>query len=479
MKNIHNIDINFSSESQCDVFREIVHGIIRTTLVRGGAGSGKSHIAMVAILRRAMQYPNTEHYLLKTDLKVLKASFDRSVITLLQSNGIPPSKSRKRNYTYFYDENKYELHLANGSTLYLRPIRSPKPSNAKGDSSLLGLNAESIYIDESTTIAYAWYKFFETRVRSAHGCPPKIILTENPEARAWTASYFDKQVDPETLQPLSEIQIQESKVMRIEAWQNVLQDGKYLEILKNSGNALRFYYGQIDDSIDYNQIYQYSTAPFEMRLFNIYALDPGYKAHTAIVQIGFGGSLSVNIKELCYEQGFGHDDFMTECQKIINLHNNYLEKIRASLLPGQDNYLSNYHVIPHLIVDCARTDLIKDIDKHFNYEVVNGRKIVKPQIVLIPCRKGELKYYSIERVKKLKQVIDPKSKFYLNEIDNYFYQESMTDEEKIPDGDDDLLDAALYGMRHVLEDVYDIHPWTLAFDNIREQIYERIKNIAV
>lgn len=62
--------------------------------------------------------------------------------------------------------------------------------------------------------------------------------------------------------------------MRIEAWNNVLQDKKYLEMLKNSGNALRFYYGQIDLSPDYGQIYQYDVEAFPFRMYNIYALDP-------------------------------------------------------------------------------------------------------------------------------------------------------------------------------------------------------------
>lgn len=475
----YNLSISYSSVAQAKAFQQISSGSKRTLLLRGGSGSGKTYIAMIGVLIRAMEFRNTEHYILKTDLKVLKAGFSKSVIQFLNDSKIPASRNKKSNSTYFYDESKSELYLANGSVIYLRPIRSPRPSNAKGDSALLGLNAETILIDEATTTHFEWYQFFETRARSSHSCPPLIILTENPDARAWSSHYFDKQIDPITLMPLTEVQKQAMTVMRIEAWENLLQDKQYLEILKNSGNALRFYYGEIDKSPDYGQIYQYLTEPMPMRFFNLYSLDPGYQARTAIVQIGFGGDLTVNIKELCYEQGFGHEDFMTQVQKIIDKHEQYLIEIRKRLLPGQDNYLSDMHYVPHLIVDCARTDLIMDIDKRFNYTTINGRLIKSPipKIKVIPCRKGELKYYSIERVKKLQQIVDSDSKNYLREIGQYRYDTTKTDDEKVPDGEDDLLDAALYGMRYIVEDIFDKNRGAVVFDVARQQIYERIKNI--
>lgn len=472
------LKIRYNSVSQQNVCHQIMSGGKRTILVRGGSGSGKTHISMIAIAKRALKYANTEHYLLKTDLKVLKAAFDRSVIKWLEDSGIPASKSRKNNTTYFYDQVNNELHFANGSTIYLRPIRSPKPYGSRGDAALLGLNAETIYLDESTTIGFEWYEFLETRARSAHGCPPLIILTENPDARAWTSMYFDQQINPKTMEPLTPQQIAASIVMRLEAWENVLQDRQYLDILKHSGNALRFYYGQIDTSPDYGQIYQYRTDLMPMRMYNIYALDPGYQARTGIVQIGFGGDYSVNVRELCYAQGFGHDDFMRECQKIIDKHADYLAQIEMRLKPGQEQFLSPIQVLPHLIVDCARVDLINDIDRRFNYETINGVKLRKPKIIVIPCRKGEAKYYSIERVKKLAIAIDPLSKFMINEINKYRYDVTKTDDEKVPDGEDDLLDAMLYGLRYVLEDIFESQPRALTFDLTRKQIYEQIKHLA-
>lgn len=473
----YDLNISFSSPEQAAVFRQAMSGDVRTLLVRGGSGSGKTYVLMLAVLKRAMKYPGTEHYLLKTDLKVLKAGFDKNVIGFLKKSKIPASRTKKANTTYFYDEARSELYLANGSVIYLRPIRSPYPSNAKGDAAILGLNAETIMLDESTTIAYAWYQFLETRARSAHGCPPLIAMSENPDARSWTSLYFDQEIDPATMSALTPIQKAESKVMRIEAWNNVLQDKKYLEMLKNSGNALRFYYGQIDLSPDYGQIYQYDVEAFPFRMYNIYALDPGYQAQAAIVQLGFGGDLTVNVRELCYAQGYGHDDYMREVQKIIDQHAAYYERIQASLKPGQELWLAPIQRVPHIIVDCARTDLIADIDRYFNYRIVGNQRFPDVKVVLIPSRKGEAKYYSIERVKKLRQKVDPNSKNYLKEIGQYRYDVSKTDDEKVPDGNDNLLDAALYGMRYILEDTFANQRSAMTFDLLRQQIFDQIKHI--
>lgn len=478
-----NIDaiMRFNSEAQRSVFNQILSGDHRTLLVRGGAGSGKTYINHIGILIRALTHPETEHYNVKTDYKVMKKSFEGSVIRWLKDAGLSEAKSKKRNRTYFYDEQKGSLYLGNGSCIFMRPIRSPRPYGTTGDSDLLGINAETIHVDESTTILYDWYSFFETRCRSARGCPPLLLLSENPDARCWTHNYFDKGIDPKTLKELSPIQRNSSKVMRIESYENAMQDEHYLEILKNSGNAQRFYYGIVDDRSDYGRIYQYSVSPMTMRFANIYALDIGYKARTAIVQIGFGGDYTVNIRELCYKQGLLRDDILEEVQKVIDLHSDYFAKIKQALSPGQWDKLLNYHALPYLVVDQARPDVAEEIVKHFNYSINElGIKVKDPKIVVLLSRKGENKYYSVERVKKLKQIVDPNSRHYIKEISEYRYKGTLDDDnEVIPDGNDDALDAALYGMRHILEDVFNPTPRLLVFDPTYQQIYDRIKNIPI
>lgn len=474
------IEIKYSSVAQQRALHQILSGTHRTLKLEGGGGSGKTYISMIGVVLRSMKYDNTIHYLIKTDLKALKTAFETSVIPFLQETlGLKESKSKKRNSSYFYDSQAGVLYLANKSRIQLCPVKSPYPYSPSGDASIQGINGETIYIDEATTLNYQWYEFFETRCRSAHGCPPLLLLTENPDARSWTDKYFREHLDPVTLQPLSDIQIQEQKVMRIESWENNLQNERFLAVLKNSGNALRFYWGKVDNSIDYGQIYQYEVAPFRMRLFNIYAMDIGYKAKTAIVQIGFGGDYSVNIRELCYKSGLLHDDILAEVGKIIEQHNLYLTLIESLLLPGQRDKLLNFHKIPYLIIDCARTDLIDEINKKFNPPIVNGIMRGEKKIEVVPSLKGELKYYSIERSKKLKQIVSPDSKFFLNEINSYRYKENAPDDERVPDGNDDLMDAALYGKRYILEEVYPLHPELLIFNTTLEQLYNQINQSTI
>lgn len=468
------LDIRFSSDSQEKVFDALADPKYRYFLIRGGAGSGKTFISLRAVAYRAMAFPGSMHYLLKTDKAALKTAFEDSVISWYDEGGFTPSRTRANNRTYFYDRGgTTELHYANGASVFIRPITSPTPEQSSRDAKLHGIHAATLLFDEATAQRYEWFKWADHRVMPQKGCPPVIILTENPDARSWTHLFFDLKVDPETMEPLSQQQIDAQCIMRIEAWENVLNDEATLEIWKNSGNAKRFYYGEVDDSPDYGQIYRYRTAPMPMRMYNIYALDPGYQARTAIVQIGFGGDLVANVRELCYSQGFGNEDFMREVQKIIDLHRSYLTQILASLKPGQDGWLSRMHFIPHLVVDCARVDLIADIDRRFNY----GEK--GKQIEVIASRKGEAKYYSIERIKKFAIEVDTNSKFLKNEMNHYRYTVTASDDERVPDGQDDLLDAMLYGLRYALEDVYEHTPRALKFDETRKQIYENIKHLPI
>lgn len=469
------LNITFSSESQRNLFNILTDKPARTCLIRGGSGSGKTWVSMLSVFFRALIYPNSEHYILKTDKSVAKAAFERSVVAFLRKSCFKESFDRKNNKTWFFDQLRSELILANGSIIYIRPIRSPRPEGSRGDSSLLGMNAETIYLDESTTIGFEWYKFLETRARSAHNCPPLILLTENPDARSWTHQYFDLQKDPESYEKLSDLQIEQSAVYRLEAWENKLQDKLYLNILKNSGNADRFFYGVVKDLPDFSKIYVYDTVDFSARFFYVYAIDPGYNAHTGCVMLGFGGDYSVEVQELEYAQGYSHQQFLELVQKIIDIHKDIYNQIKEKLTGGQILRLRRLQLIPHVIIDCARVDLIKDIDLFFNYEKINGVKIKKEKVVVIPSLKGEQKYYSLERVKKLKLSISKTSKNLLKELSNYKYDFSK--EKSIPDGNDDLCDAMLYAQRYALEEILEKYPNTLIFDIESQQIDNKIKDI--
>lgn len=425
---------------------------------------------------RALQYEDSEHFLIKTDLKVIRSSFEKSVLKLLRQNNVPESKYKRRmTGLYYYDDSKSTLTLRNGSKIYLRAVKSSSPKN-ETDSDLLGMEGETIYVDEATTLKYDWYEFFETRCRSAVGCPPLLLLTENPDPRAWSYQYFNKRVHPITLEPLPEVQKKKSTCLRIEAWDNVLQDETYLEILKSGGNATRFYFGVASDEIDYNQIYQYEISDFPMRMFNIYAIDPGFSSPTGAVQIGFGGNHQINVRELCYDRGMGNDKYFDLVGKIIEQHQRYLSQLLALLPYATRGQVTRFHLTPFIIVDSARTDLIKDIDIHFNYETTKEGAVVPKRtkvVEVLGANKSGPKELSVKAAKKLKIIVDPQSKFFLNEIRKYYYLEG----ERLPDGDDHLLDATLYGMRYILEEVFDKNRRTLIYDPIYKFIEQTLQNI--
>lgn len=148
-----------------------------------------------------------------------------------------------------------------------------------------------------------------------------------------------------------------------------------------------------------------------------------------------------------------------------------------ALLPyATRGQVTRFHITPFIIVDSARTDLIKDIDIHFNYETTKEGAVVPKRtkvVEVLGANKSGPKELSVKAAKKLKIIVDPQSKFFLNEIRKYYYLEG----ERLPDGDDHLLDATLYGMRYILEEVFDKNRRTLIYDPIYKFIEQTLQNI--
>ena len=200
-----------------------------------------------------------------------------------------------------------------------------------------------------------------------------------------------------------------------------------------------------------------------------------------IVQLGFGGDMTVSVRELCYARGFRVDDYIEQVRKIIEMHGGYLDKIMQALRPGQDVNLTQYHLLPHVVISRDRVDLMRAIDEAFNYRIERGRKVKDVRVVVFPSKEmtAQEKGVAIEHMKKLTQIVDPASLNYLSEIKKYRYESSPSKDEKIPVGNDYLLDAALNGMRHILEDVLEKKPHLRDFDTVRKQVYEQIKDIEI
>ena len=238
---------------------------------------------------------------------------------------------------------------------------------------------------------------------------------------------------------------------------------------------------ELDEANQYSRIYPFEEAPMRMRYFNIYSINPKSMSAAGIVQLGFGGDMTVNVRELCYARGFRANDYIEQVRKIIEMHGGYLDKIMQALRPGQDVNLTQYHLLPHVIISRDRADLMRAIDEAFNYKTERGRKVKDVKVVVLPSKEAtaQEKSIAIEHIKKLTQIVDPASLNYLSEIKKYRYESSASKDERIPVGSDYLLDAALNGMRHILEDVLEKKPYSRDCDMVRKQVYEQIKNIEI
>jgi predicted phage terminase large subunit-like protein len=236
---------------------------------------------------------------------------------------------------------------------------------------------------------------------------------------------------------------------------------------------------EADVATQFNRIYQFKEDMMTMRMYNIYGLNPGAMAPTGIVHVGFGGDYTVNIRELCYARGLGTDDIFVECQKIIDMHTASLKRIMACLKPGQDQHLAPMQLVPHILIDGKNSELIGEIDRQFNYRVRYGQCVKDVNLVIVTPRGGETKEQSIEAIRVLKQVVDPDSVNYVNEASKYRYNTTNSNAERIPVGNDSLLEAARMALSYVVGSVFKSQPRALTFDLTRQQIYDQFKHLTI
>ena len=475
--------LKYVSQDQYRVVNRILRSGAKLLYIHGGSSSGKTYGAGRAAAMAAVENPGIFVRIFKSDLSKTKDLFIPPIYEYLNLVYGKESSAIKNNTSFVYNANDHAFYLANGSIIHLHVI-VPGTHWNDGRNRHHGIGGNLFIFDEISELTFSWcveYFFESNRLRRAPNqkkdLKNKLVYLENQSPLFWGYKMFTEKVHPTNLTPLSQI-IRDSKKgttyadiieeIRCETWNNNLITDDELELMKSSGNAARFYYSDGRGVKDHNQIYQYALEEFKMRYNFFYGMDFGTKAHSTIVQVGFGGDYDVNVRQLWYEQGALHGDTMDKVQQIVAHHNKILAAIRATLGYGWDRYLNDYHLRPLIIIDSARSDMRLEILKKFGNFVT----------VRLSDKWAEKKI-GVERVKKLNIKICPKSKNFINEIQNYRYKVNSVDNSQvIPDGNDDLLDAYKYVATEILKEI-EIKPLNLRLDLMRAAFWAKFKNIPI
>lgn len=229
----------------------------RHILLKGGARSGKTVIALESIIKRAVAAPESRHLVTRfrqNSLKAITGPTGSLNFVLKNAPGLDPG---------FHDRCVYKVQddlliLPNKSEVWFGGL-----DDAKRVDKILGWEYATIYANEASMIP--WLSFTTALTRLAQvaklgeaflqeGGPAalrqKLYIDCNPPPEShWIFRLFEKLQDPETKRPLTDPGAYTSILMNPEGNARNL-DPKYLEQLRNlpERQRRRFYLGLYGDA---------------------------------------------------------------------------------------------------------------------------------------------------------------------------------------------------------------------------------------
>lgn len=161
-------------------------------LLEGGARSGKTFIALYAIVVRALRFEGSQHLVVRRHLSHITAS--------LWSQSLPKLfKIAFADITYTANERNFVITLPNRSQIWFCGT-----DDKERVEKLLGQEWDTIYINEASQIPYHVYSVLITRLNPRAGMRPLLLLDYNPPSRKhWGYVIFHEGKNYESRQPLT------------------------------------------------------------------------------------------------------------------------------------------------------------------------------------------------------------------------------------------------------------------------------------
>lgn len=448
------IGFNFISAQQLQLFKKIAQPIDvpEAFYVYGGSNSGKTYGVGLACAYLASICEGIRIIICHTNRTALTSIYTPPIEAYFAAMGwdkaIKSTELNKINKesgkpNAYILKNGVNFTLFNNSTIDLIVLDQPIPSH---NNKVHGLGANMVVLDEGgSNMRFEWFDYFLTgRLRRSpkQNCEftNRVVVTDNTDPRAWAADFFVRKRHPKTLTPHSADMLKRIAAHKVDTWNNRLISSSSLELMKTGGNTTRFYYSDITLVQDVDTILPYKEIDADLRYFYVYGMDFGHKAYTTLVQVGYGGDYTVSARELYRKQGKDKDEILALVNRLLAYHEKMLQLI-ASNTPQNLGSLLKLQLTPVLVIDCANPELGEAISKRFG-----SRIIVKLS------DKAGTKYGRMQKLSMLKLQVLKSSQFFRKELDNYRYQSIAYDtEERIRDGDDDLIDAYSYAAVEALQ----------------------------
>lgn len=157
-----------------------------TTLLEGGARSGKTFIIIYAMIVRAFHYPNTWHLSARLRFNHIKSSlWMKTIPDVLKICDLEKYVN--------YNHSDFFIEFPNKSRLLCAGL-DDKDRVEK----ILGNEYATIFLNEASQISFESYEIVRTRLNPPRDVPPRLLIDYNPPSlNHWGYGVFHKRVYPD------------------------------------------------------------------------------------------------------------------------------------------------------------------------------------------------------------------------------------------------------------------------------------------
>lgn len=209
-------------------------------LLDGGSRSGKTFISVYAIIARAVKHDESRHLIVRRHFSHVKSSVWYQTIPDVLKKAFPHLEAKENKSDWF-------IEFKNGSSIWIAGTDDKERLEK-----LLGLEWDTIYMNEASQNTFETYEILKTRLNPQRDIKPLFLIDYNPPSmNHWGYKIFYQSINPANNQPIED----KSRygLLKMNPFDNIdnLSDS-YIKTLQtmSENKQRRFLHGEYgDDSI--------------------------------------------------------------------------------------------------------------------------------------------------------------------------------------------------------------------------------------
>lgn len=225
---------------QVEAIKLITKKESKEILLLGGSRSGKTFIIIYFMIVFMLKYPNSKVLSIRKHFNHAKASLFMETFPDVAKLAFPNVKFKENRSDWY-------MECENGSRWFISGM-----DDSERTEKILGRQFDILHFNEVSELVYKSYELFKTRLNPKKGLKGKVLLDYNPPStKHWGYKVFEKNVNPETGEPLKNKERYKKLVMNPkDNLINLSED--YLDTLNNLSEAkrMRFLEGKYSDGAE-------------------------------------------------------------------------------------------------------------------------------------------------------------------------------------------------------------------------------------